>query len=264
MWKSAPRRPRVGPELCPANLRILVVFAHPDDESFGPAALLAKYTREGGQVFGLFFTPGQFGQTELLPRPTPTELGRLRAQDLIDAARIIGFRELDLLDYVDGKLAQVPLPQRESDVLTAFQRFQPNVVITFGPGGITHHPDHVAVYEATTRAFGWAMARGWGVRQLYYSAVPPERAGEMNLVGLPDGAPNTFVDVAATEPIKLEALRIHARHVLDAREFVKQLATHPQTEATLYRAWPPVSPGFAITDICTPPRPRRQSIRFAS
>jgi len=264
MWKLASRRPHADPELCPASLRILVVFAHPDDESFGPAALLAKYAQLGAKVFGLFFTSGQFGQTFIQPRPTPAALGRLRARDLVDAARIIGFRDLDILDYLDGSLAEVPIPQLESDVLTAFQRFQPNVVITFGPGGITHHPDHVAVYQATTRAFGWALARRWGVRQLYYSAVPPERAAEMNLVGLPDGMPNTLIEVGETEPIKIEALRMHARHVLDAREFLDQLAAHPQAEATLYRAWPPVPPGTVVTDFCEPPRPIREPIRFAS
>ncbi|HEX5416492.1 MAG TPA: PIG-L family deacetylase, partial [Chloroflexota bacterium] len=159
---------------------------------------------------------------------------------------------------------RVPIPRLEADVLTAFQRFQPNVVITFGPGGITHHPDHLAVYQATTRAFGWALARGWGVCQLYYSAVPPERAAEMNLEDLPDGAPNTLINVAATVPIKIEALRLHARHVLDAREFVAQLAEQPQNTATLYRAWPPVPPGTIVTDFCKRPRPMRASIRLAS
>ncbi|HEX5414287.1 MAG TPA: PIG-L family deacetylase, partial [Chloroflexota bacterium] len=124
MWNSATRRPTACPALCPADLRILVVFAHPDDESFGPAALLAKYAREGAAVFGLFFTPGQFGQTDTLPKPSPAELGRLRTQDLIDATRIIGFQGVDVLDYLDGSLARVPIPRLEADVLTAFQRFQ--------------------------------------------------------------------------------------------------------------------------------------------
>lgn len=263
MWKPSARRPGPGPELCLADLRILVVFAHPDDESFGPAALLAKYAQLGASVFGLFFTSGQLGQTAMLPGPTPAELGRLRTQDLVDAAWIIGFRGLDVLNYLDGSLAEMPVPRLKSDVLTAFWRIRPNVVITFGPGGITHHPDHVAVYRATTRAFGWARSHGWGVRQLYYSAVPPERAAEMNLVGLPDGSPNTLIDVTATEPIKIEALRRHARHVVDAREFVAQLAEHPQTEATLYRAWPPVPPGTVVTGFCAPPLLREQ-IRMAS
>jgi LmbE family N-acetylglucosaminyl deacetylase len=262
MRKFASRRHQVGPELCPASLRILVVFAHPDDESFGPAAVLAKYAQLGAKVFGLVFTRGQFGQTDMLPRPSPTELGRLRTHDLIDAARVIGFRDLVILDFIDGSLAKVPLPQLESDVLTALRRFQPNVVITFGPGGITHHPDHVAVYQATTRAFGWALARHWGVQQLYYSAVPPDRAAEMNLAGLPDGMPNTLIEVGETEPIKIEALRMHARHVVDAREFLSQLARDSQNQATLYRAWPPVPTGTVVADFCG--QPMRELVRFAS
>ena len=86
----------------------------------------------------------------------------------------------------------------------------------------------------------------------------------MNLVGLPDGMPNTVIEVGETVPIKLEALRIHARHVVDAREFLDQLAASPQTEATLYRAWPPVPPGTVVTDFCSPPRPLHEPVRFAS
>ena len=249
------RREWVMPSLCPSRLRILVVFAHPDDESFGPAALLAKYARQGAQVFGLFFTRGQFGQANVFPTPTPEELGQLRTRDLIDAATIIGFRAIDVLNYLDGSLAYVPLPQLESDVLTAFQRFWPNLVITFGPAGVTHHPDHIAVYRAATRAFAWARNHGWGVRQLYYAAVPPDRATDMGLTDLPDGMPNTFVEVAETQPVKIAALRAHARHVVDAREFVEQLTPGVAAEATLYRAWPPVPPGAIVTDFCRPPQP---------
>jgi LmbE family N-acetylglucosaminyl deacetylase len=220
-------------------MRILVVYAHPDDESFGPAALLAKYAREGAQISGLVATRGEHGQTEMVPPPSPPELGRLRERDLRDAAAVIGFARVDLLDYEDGTLASVPPAVLEAQILDAIRRDRPDVLLTFGPGGITGHPDHLAIHRAATAAFHRARQEGLGVQALYYDAVPPERAEEMHLAGLPDGQPNTWIDVTETFPIKLEALRRHARHVQDAREMVERLEREPQTCAPLYRAWPP-------------------------
>lgn len=80
----------------------------------------------------------------------------------------------------------------------------------------------------------------------------------MNLVGEPDGEPNTRIDVAATFPIKLAALRYHARHVVDAQEMVARLVAEPQRVATLYRAWPPVEPGARITGLLQEAQADRQ------
>lgn len=227
-------------------MRILVVYAHPDDESFGPAAILAKYAGEGAKIFGLVATRGEHGNTDLRPRPSTEELGRLRERDLREAAALIGFTRIVVLNYHDGTLAGVPPRELEDHVMEAIRRDRPQVIITFGPGGITGHPDHLAIHRAAA-AFFRALAEGFGVRELYYDAVPPDLARQMHLEGLPDGQPNTFVDVSATYPIKIEALRIHGRHIVDAREQAERLAQHPQTVATLYRAWPEVRAGERVT-----------------
>lgn len=231
-------------------MRILVVYAHPDDESFGPAAVLAKYAREGAKVYGLVATRGEHGNTDLQPRPAPRELGRLRERDLRDAAAIIGFAHLDILNYEDGTLEGVPTEELEEQILDAIRRYHPQVVITFGPGGITRHSDHVAIHRAAVAAFCRALAEGLGVRALYYDAVPPERAREMGLEGMPAGQPNTFIDVTETYPVKIAALRVHGRHIVDAREAAARLEREPQTVATLYRAWPAVKPGERFTGFC--------------
>ncbi len=230
-------------------MRILVVYAHPDDESFGPAAILAKYAREGAKVYGLIATRGEHGNTDLQPRPTPRELGQLRERDLRNAAAIIGFTHLDILNYEDGTLETVPTKELEEHILDAIRRYRPQVVITFGPGGITRHSDHLAIHRAAVAAFCRALVEGLGVRALYYDAVPPERAREMGLEGMPGGQPNTFIDVAETYPVKIAALRVHGRHIVDAREAAERLEREPQTVAVLYRAWPEARPGERFTGV---------------
>lgn len=233
-------------------LRLLCVYAHPDDESFGPGALLARAARQGAVVHGVFFTRGQHGQPSFRPAPTPEALGRLREQDLREACAAIGFAGVEVLDYTDGTLAQVPAADLEAHVLGALRRHRPEVVLTFGPGGITRHPDHVAVHVAAVRAFHRARAEGLPVRELYYDAVPPAQAVEMGIQDEPDGRPNTWIDVADTYAVKLEALRLHARHILDAQQMLDTLAETPQPVAPLFRAWPPVAAGEQVTGFLQP------------
>ena len=234
-------------------MHIFVSYPHPDDESFGPAAELAKYALSGAVIRGLFFTRGQKGDSHIRPLPSSDELGRLREQDLRDAATILGFQSIEILDYMDGELADVPLAELEGHVERHLRAFVPDVVITFGPAGITRHLDHIAIHHATFNAFHRARAEGLSLRELYYDAMPTERAIERGVQDEPDGQPNTIIDVTETASVKLEALRMHARHIADAREAVARLAETPRKEALLHRAWPKVPAGTTLRELLSDP-----------
>lgn len=231
--------------------RILTVYPHPDDESFGPAAVLAKYARRGAVIHGVFATRGERGEPLDGFDLSPEELADLRERDLRDAAAAIGYTGIELLGYADGALADLPDGQLESLVLATIQRYLPDVVITFGPGGITRHPDHLAVSQATTLAVHHALHSGTPPIELYYDAVRPQRAEQFGIADLPDGQPNTWIDVSDTAAVKLDALRCHARHIKDAQQRVEQLEREPETVATLYRTWPNVAPGLRLTGFLT-------------
>jgi len=231
--------------------RILTVYPHPDDESFGPAAVLAKYARRGATIHGVFATRGEGGEPLDGLDLSPEQLADVRERDLRDAAATIGYADIELLGYVDGTLVDLPEGQLESLVLAAIQRYVPDVVITFGPGGITRHPDHLAVSHATTRAVHHALSSAARPLELYYDAVRPQRAEQFGIADLPDGQPNTWIDVSDTAAVKLDALRCHARHIKDAQQRVEQLEREPETVATLYRAWPAVQPGLRLTGFLT-------------
>src|SRR5581483_1175630 len=206
-------------------MRILTVYAHPDDEAFGPSSVLARAVRHGAELDGLWLTRGEQGAPNEAPPPTPAALGRARAADLRAVARLIGYRGVEILDYADGGLARVPLEELEGVVLERLRALRPDVVLTFGPAGITRHPDHVAVGRAASAAFARGRAEGLPPRALFYDAVAPERAAEMGIADAPDGQPNTWIDVRETAAVKLAALRLHGRHVADAAERAQALAT---------------------------------------
>lgn len=235
-------------EFVPPHLTcILVAYAHPDDESFGPAAILARYARAGVRVCAVYATRGRHGRTDERTDLDPDDLARARLADLQAAAERIGIADIETLDYEDGRLESVPEVELEDRFLAAIARVQPEVVLTFGPAGITHHPDHVAVHRAVRAAFQRSIAAGFGVRELYYDAVDAEQAADLGIASAPDGQPNTWINVADTQQVKIEALRLHARHVVDARDMLEDLERRPRTRAPLFRAWPPVDPGDVVT-----------------
>ncbi|MGH2535202.1 MAG: PIG-L deacetylase family protein [Thermomicrobiales bacterium] len=235
--------------------RILTVFAHPDDESFGPAGLLARYATGGAWLGGLWLTRGEVGESVVDHAPSPDELAAIRERDLRDAAAVIGYAEVDLRSFPDGGLADLPPGDLERTIVEAIEQSRPNVVLTFGPGGISGHGDHIALSAAVTSVFHSLRQTQTGLSELYYNAVAADIARERNLEGLPDGNPNTFIDVAEYVLAHREALACHARHMADAREMLARLDQQPRAIATLYRAWPPVPDGQRISGFLEVPSP---------
>jgi LmbE family N-acetylglucosaminyl deacetylase len=232
-------------------VRILTVYAHPDDETFGPASVLASYAQHRAALYGLWFTRGEFGQSCIDPPPSPDELAMLRDEALRDVANLIGYCSVEILDYVDGALDRVPQRELQAHVLWRLRQLQPDIVHTFGPAGITRHPDHIAVHHATVGAFQRGQSEGLELRELFFDSMPPATAEKMGVRDALDGQPNTLVDVRSTQHVKLDALRRHAQNVSDAREHLEQLLREPVPEESLYRAWPPVEPGVQLRTIAS-------------
>jgi LmbE family N-acetylglucosaminyl deacetylase len=134
-------------------LKLMCVFAHPDDESLGMGGTLAKYAAEGVETYVLTATRGQRGWRGV-PRvdPGPQSFGRLREAELRAAVEILGVRELILLDYMDGELDQADPAEIVGQIAGHLRRVRPHVVITFGPDGAYGHPDHIAISQFATAA----------------------------------------------------------------------------------------------------------------
>jgi len=211
---------------------ILCVMPHPDDESFGPAGTIAKYAAQGIPVDLLVFTRGQAGAS---PEPiaSPEQLGRVREYETRAAAKVLGIRGVTFLDYVDGQLDQADQVELAAHVQRAIESSAADVVITFGPYGITKHPDHIACHEATLAG---AQRSPRPVR-LYYIALEDEWAKRFELDG-PETQPTHRIDMSDFFETKLTALACHFSQQ-DAREFFLMLSQGKQSEELFHQALPP-------------------------
>ena len=221
---------------------ILVITAHPDDEAFGPAGTIARYAAQGVPVDVLAFTRGQYGTHES-HLDTPEKLGRMREFELRASCRVLGVRELYLLDYVDGRLDQEDPAELTRHVLDKLEATGADAVITFGPLGITRHADHIAVHKATMAAVE-GLAR---TPRVFYGAVEGEWAKRLNVEG-PEAEPTHAIDMSDYFETKLMALACHSSQD-DSREFFSMLSQGRQTEEHFYRALPPAEPGRTYHDL---------------
>ena len=156
------------------RMTILAVFAHPDDETTVGAAL-AKYADEGHEVYLTTLTSGQAGNANT-DIPKGPELGRAREAESRCSAAALGIHEPFLLGFQDGATAAPETLNAITAKLTeVFERVKPDVVITWGPDGLTGHPDHRVASNLTTQIFQASSKIEANPRKLYYVAMPAAR-----------------------------------------------------------------------------------------
>ncbi len=123
---------------------ILSVWAHPDDESFTCAGIMATAIKNGQQVVCVTATKGEAGSRDPVRWPAET-IGDIRAQELKAALEVLGVHEHHWLDYMDGCCEQANKEVAAKKLAKLINRYKPNTILTFGKDGMTGHSDHCCV-----------------------------------------------------------------------------------------------------------------------
>lgn len=144
--------------------RLLGIWSHPDDEAYLAAGLMDRVRRSGGQVTLVTVTDGELGFAADDAR-TPAERRRQRRAELVAAMATIDVHDVRLLGYDDGAVPQLPAREVVRSLREVMADVRPDVLVTFGPDGITGHPDHVATSRLATAAW---LEHGEG--ELWYGA----------------------------------------------------------------------------------------------
>ncbi len=151
---------------------VLGVWAHPDDETYLSAGLMAQAVRDGHRVVCVTATRGEEGSWDEERWPT-AEMGRVREAELMASLEVLGVTEHHWLDYYDGTCAGVDRSEAVGKVLAIMREVQPSSVFTFGPDGMTGHADHKAVSAWTGEAFAAAAPPQ---ARLFHATETPEWA----------------------------------------------------------------------------------------
>jgi LmbE family N-acetylglucosaminyl deacetylase len=154
---------------------LLGVWAHPDDEAYLSAGLMAEARRQGRRVVVLTMTAGEHGTSDPTRWP-PAELGARRRHELQASLAALGVGEHRIIGFPDGRCAEHDGVAIVAETIAALQ---PSTIVTFGPEGMTGHPDHRAVSAWTTAA--WRASTG-AAALLYATLTPSFHAawGDLN------------------------------------------------------------------------------------
>jgi LmbE family N-acetylglucosaminyl deacetylase len=248
------------------SLRLLCILAHPDDESLGLGGILAKYGAEGIETYLVTATRGElgwFGPPE--ENPGPTELGKIREGELKEAAKVLGLREVNILDYRDGELDKADQALLTQQLVGHIRRIRPDVVIAFDQTGVYGHPDHIAATRAATASTVAAAAADFEdpgglsphtVSKLYYFAwtdevreAYEEAFGELVMqidgverraVPWPHWAISTWIDTSAHWETVWEAIRCHRSQLPGYQKLLNLSADYHRVlwgQLTLHRVY---------------------------
>lgn len=241
------------------KLSLLAVFAHSEDESFGPAGMLAKYASEGIAVTLVTATRAN-SPIELEETPN-------RARDRVCSCRASGIRRACLFDYRRGELERIDPQAIVERLVRLIRELRPHVIVTFGPRGLTGDNDNRILNAAATTAFRDAgdsfkfvhhLEDGlhlWTPQKLYYCVLPQSLVAKWGVRGLhtvPDNEITTVLDVSAHSEAIKNAMYCQ-RH--DALDFMRWLTEHPQIE------WN--AEYYALVESRLPKKTRREKDLFA-
>lgn len=216
--------------------KLLLLLAHPDDETFGPGGTIARYAREGVEITLVTATRGEEGMTGDPPVTTRERLGEVREAELAKAAQVLGIREVVLLGFRDKQLEHLPFERILEPAVGQIRRVRPQILIGFGPEGVSRHPDHIVMSRVALEAFDAAAdpARfpgqirnglsAYGPRKLYQFEIAREILDrwEIPLAGVPERELTTFLDTSGEVETKIRAFSAHRTQAKDARRILSR------------------------------------------
>jgi N-acetyl-1-D-myo-inositol-2-amino-2-deoxy-alpha-D-glucopyranoside deacetylase len=205
----------------PDGRRLLLVHAHPDDESIGTGATMARYAAEGARVTLVTCTLGEMG--EIIPPSLAhladgdgARLGEYRIGELAAACAELGVTDHRFLGgpgrWRDSGMMgteanddprcfwRADVNQAARALLDVIRDIRPQVLVTYDANGFYGHPDHIQAHRVACRAF--QQATDLGLAKFYATAAP-----------IPEEQVTTEIDGTAYLGQKLAAMRAHATQI---------------------------------------------------
>jgi N-acetyl-1-D-myo-inositol-2-amino-2-deoxy-alpha-D-glucopyranoside deacetylase len=198
-----------------ADPRLLLVHAHPDDETVGTGATMARYAAAGARVTLVTCTLGEEGEIHVpalaqLAATQADQLGGYRLTELDAACAALGVADHRFLGgagrYRDSGMMGLPtnghprafwqadLDEAAGHLVEIMREVRPQVLVTYDPNGFYGHPDHIQAHRVAMRAAELAAAEGFGPAKIYWTAMP-KSVLEAGLVAFEESSDNPFAGI---------------------------------------------------------------------
>ena len=204
----------------------LGVYGHPDDETSASGGTMVKLSDKGHQVYVITATGGELGTLGTDGSKIKREdLASVRECELKTNMKAYGANPPFMLRYVDQELEKEDPEVLAIKILDIMHMVEPDVVSTFGPSGISNHPDHIAIHKSTLIAYEkYTNPTGENTPLLIYPSIPEDIAKMYNLQLSPvEKNMDLIIDIDDTIRYKIEGLKNYKSQE-DAQEFAAHLS----------------------------------------
>ena len=196
---------------------MMVVTPHPDDAEFGVAGTVARLAREGKNIIYVVCTNGDKGTSDR--NMNPEELVKIREQEQLTAAKLLGVSEVIFLRFPDQGLEDTH--EFRKALVRVIRQYQPEIVVTTDPyRRYLWHRDHRIASQVTMDAVFPYSRDHLSSPELLEEGLEPHKVREMWFWGANE--PNYRSDITDTFDIKLEALGCHKSQVKDIPPEMKE------------------------------------------
>ncbi|MBL4586588.1 MAG: PIG-L family deacetylase [Flavobacteriales bacterium] len=134
-------------------MRILYVFPHPDDESFGPVTAMHHQLQQGHEVHLLTLTKGGATKIRFNLGLSVDEMGELRYKEMLDVQQTVGLTGMTVLDMPDSGLSEMDPREIETAIREEIVRLKPEIVVTYAVHGISGFHDHLVCHAVVKRLY---------------------------------------------------------------------------------------------------------------
>lgn len=198
--------------------QVLVVVPHPDDAESRVAGTVARWIREGKDVVYVICTNGDKGTNDINMKPE--ELARIREEEQLAAAKLLGVREVIFLRYPDQALEDTPEFRKE--LVSLIRKYKPETVVTIDPYQrfITHR-DHRITKQVTLDAVFPYARTVHAYPDLLEEGLLPHKVKEVLVGGSRE--PNYHSNITDTFDVKVAALRCHKSQVKDRADLEERM-----------------------------------------
>lgn len=213
---------------------LVAIFAHPDDEAFGPAGTLALYSKTH-DVSLICVTRGQSGENH--HNGDLVNIATIREQELRASAKVLGIKNVFFLEFIDGHLSNHLYHDIAEAIREILEGIKPEILMTFEGSGISGHLDHIAVTMITQYIFDRVE---YAKTLMLFTILKEESDGIADyFIYVPEGLQKSqvdkIVDITQVADIKTKALMEHKSQIKDIRRVLEQRKTLPKEEYFLIK-----------------------------
>ena len=217
------------------------IFAHPDDEAFGPGGTIALLSQTH-DVYLICATRGESKYTALDEKKLHHSiehvpaLGMQRTEELQAAAKVLGIKQVFFLDFIDGTLSNNNYHQIATKILAIVEPLKPELLLTYEPQGVSGHIDHITMSMVTSFIFQHIPT---AQKVMYFCKNKQHDEPNNYFIFHPPGYKpeeiDEFVDISSVWDIKIEAMRQHKSQIKDINKILPRLEKLPKIEHFLVK-----------------------------